>query len=243
MKKFEQEFKSRIPEILEESTLNRTNLSAHYNGVSTSSLYRWSLGGWPPIEILLQIAEEKQTNISYLLGITDINYTLDRYEVNLNLSEKMEEANITSSVLAKEIGTSSRIVKEYIDNPRYTRIKTLVGMAFAMGMSVDYLLGLTDLKDWYYIFLKEDPFYLCEAGKPVFIIKEDKKKKKKKKSKSAKAEGFGLMHLDGENVVLPTGDIVNKGDSIFTDAVIIPVSEIPSSDMEFFENIHKILNR
>lgn len=221
MNRYENEYVSRIPELIKGSKLTRKELGVKYNGSSVSSLYRWVEGGWPPLDILLIMAKEENTNISYLLGITDVDHPLETYEPNLDLKGKMREANIKAPAIAEYVGTSARIIREYVDKPRYTRINTLVGMALAMNVSLDYLLGLTPVKRWELLLLK--------PGIPAYIYK-DRECSGKVKSKTESVETFCLLHLDGERVILPSGDVINMNDSIFENAIIIPLPDVPDKE-------------
>lgn len=214
MMKQKNECHSRVPGILAKKDLNKIDLSDHYQGASYSSLYRWTKGEWPPVNVLLQMAKEEESNVAYVLGITNVNVADERYDTPvLRLKSAIEEAGITHSQLAKMIGTSTRIVKEYIDNPRFSRVTTLANMAEALGVSIDYLLGLTSVKSWEYLMVSRDPFYLCCPGEPARVVS--------KKGKSC----YCLIHEDGDSVIFPTGEIVKKNSDLFEGGVAYPIKE------------------
>ena len=176
MDKIESKFPSRVPEFLKVTNeeMSRTQIQEKYknpNGkpVSPSSLYRWSCGEWPPLRVLLSLAEEHNTNISYLLGITDINHPLDSYTPTLNLKKTLEGEGVSEQFLANKMGTARRIISEYVSRPKYTRVATLVKIALALNISVDYILGLTSIKQWDILIADQNPFFLCTAGEPAYI--------------------------------------------------------------------------
>lgn len=218
-------YKSRVPEFLKLKKMNQRALSLEYN-ISEISIYRWiNLNNYPPLNALLKLAKEFNTNLSYLVGMTKIDAPIETYKPKLELEKLMEESGYSCRSLADKLETSLTIIREYIEEPRYSRVTTLIAMADALDVSLDYLLGLTPICKWEQVALKKNPFYLCSAGQPVYIYAY----KTAADGSVEKAEGNGLIHADGKSVIFPSGRIVNMNDKLFENTLAIPL-KVPSNN-------------
>lgn len=223
------EYITRIPEYLKRTNLSHQKIAEKFD-VSKASIHRWNrCNEYPPIKVLLQLSSDYNTNISYLLGATDIDCPNETDTLNLDLTACLESVGITSNELAKRLKTNPVIVKEYLTAPRYSRVHTLLAMAEALDVSIDYLLGLTSVKKWEQIALQEDPFFLCNAGQSVYLYACEK-------DSSNSAEGYALIHADGKRVIFPTGRIVDMQDDIFQDVYACPAQVLDSDSLDLVQN-------
>lgn len=151
--------------------LNKELLAEKYQ------IQKESVGVWlrnsqmPPFNVLLDIAKELGTSVSFLLTLTEHNFPLDSYEPDIRLNEIRKEKKMHMVELAEKSGASITTVRKYddgeIDKPN---LKILLTFSSILGVTIDYMMGLTRFKTWEDAAIHANPFLLLEKGKAVCII-------------------------------------------------------------------------
>lgn len=200
--------KSRLPHLIKKSGMTLTEFAEKYN-VAPVSVRRWISGeSYPRLSILIDIAKENETNLSFILGRTDISTPITRYEPESKLYEALHITGISKKELGERANITSQVLSRYFSRPRYSRIAMYLRFADILNVSVDYLLGLSDFVNWEDILLLRNPFYYCKPGDCICIHSKSSRE-------NSEVSGFCLIHTDGESVIFPTGTIVKMNDSIF----------------------------
>lgn len=151
--------------------LNKEVLAERYQ------IQRESVGVWlrqsqmPPISVLLDMAKELNTNVSFLLSLTEYSFPLDSYEPDMRLNEIRKEKKMHLVELAEQSGASITTVRKYgdgeIDKPN---LKVILTFSTLLGVSMEYMMGLTRFKTWEDAAISYNPFILLEKGKAICII-------------------------------------------------------------------------
>lgn len=145
-------------------------------GANELAVTKWSAGAViPPLETLLLLASTTNTNISYLLMLTDIAAPITFHEIRFRLKETRLMCGLKQSELAENAGVTTKSICSYelSEELIYGRksLRMLISVADALSVSLDYLLGLTDRKDWGNI--EDSPFYKIKPGMKVHIKNEN----------------------------------------------------------------------
>ncbi|MDN5277920.1 MAG: hypothetical protein PWR01_1885 [Clostridiales bacterium] len=109
------------------------------------------------------------------------------------LQELLDERDMTQRELAERIGVTEVTISRYIKGERKPRIDTVGKIAEAFGVSIDYLLGYSNIRNPYNNvksdnqqskndkddeFMSEEDLYIIEQFKK--FLKQQRKMKRKK---------------------------------------------------------------
>lgn len=165
-------------DFLESNNISREVLAERYQ------IQKESAGVWlrpnkiPPFFVLLDLAKELECSLSYLLSLSEYKGKLKRYTPKIRLNEILKEKKMYSVELAEKSGASITTIRKYANNEKEPpNISVLSTFADILGVSVDYLLGLTDIPTWEEAAIIENPFLLLEEGEAVRITSRSGKTK------------------------------------------------------------------
>ena len=185
--------------------LNKEVLAERYQ------IQKESVGVWlrqsqmPPISVLLDMAKELNTNVSFLLSLTEYSFPLDSYEPDMRLNEIRKERKMHLVELAEQSGASITTVRKYgdgeIDKPN---LKVILTFSTLLGVSMEYMMGLTRFKTWEDAAISYNPFILLEKGKAICIIDSNGDKKF-----YLVTEDMTLINSDGE--IFTQADLKSDG--------------------------------
>ena len=131
----------RIKQLRKEKKLTLKELS-HKADISISFLSDIENGrSNPSLERLKDIAEALDTTISYLLGETS--------DLGKRIKELRTEKNISQNEMAKILGITQQAVSAYEKGLREPDLETLKKTANFFNVSIDYLLGRSDIRNPY----------------------------------------------------------------------------------------------
>ena len=192
---------------------------------------RWKKGKYvPPLEIVIGVARAMDTNISYVLGLTDVICPLEPEETarKMTFEQVLDAAGMTKTEFVKAINKNYKNYKKYnLYNEKFPDLKTglLVDLADIVGLSIDYMLGYTKYERWELYEQMESPFKNIEAGNAAYVV-ADKNVRSFADIEDAISRGDGsycLLSADGKLVMFPNGKKVDPGDEVFKGAVVIKV--------------------
>lgn len=122
---------------------------------------RSSIGKWenessqPTFEILIQLSELFEVSTDYLLGKTDIkNPYIDDLDgpleysfiqVGFRIKKLRLENNLSQADLGEALNTTESLINLYEESIRNPGYEMLIKIAHKFEVSLDYLLGLSDL--------------------------------------------------------------------------------------------------
>lgn len=66
----------------------------------------------------------------------------------MRLKELLQEQDMTQKELADRTGLTEAAISRYVNGTRRPRGKALVNIALTLGVTTDYLLEATDLRNW-----------------------------------------------------------------------------------------------
>lgn len=161
----------------------------------------------PSLMLLIEIARKAETNISFLLGLTDKDTADDKYEISFNLKQHLENAGLTRPQFVEKMECTYGTIQRYTNNLDSCRLFTLLKMCKCLNCSLDYLLGLTAYKNW------EDPnkqnaiFEGIAPGTPLHII-------------SGTFNSNCIVSQSGDDLLFPDGTVVKKTNPLFAQAVV-----------------------
>lgn len=186
MKDYKTIYKNRIPEILSDPAIrNGVKRRLENTPKVNIAISRWQRGILlPSIDNLITISLVSGYSISYLVGETDIespcygnakvykkstlNSSLQKKEPVLDknrLNDLLKKEHITINKLAVMAENSFDTIKKAITNYPNARPNTLLSISKGLGVSIDYLLGLTNWKTWEeYDQLSANPFGILNPG-------------------------------------------------------------------------------
>ena len=183
---------------LKDKGFNKKDLQK-LTGANELAVTKWSAGAViPPLETLLLLASTTNTNISYLLMLTDIAAPITFHEIRFRLKETRLMCGLKQSELAENAGVTTKSICSYelSEELIYGRksIRMLISVADALSVSLDYLLGLTDRKDWESI--EDSPFYKIKPGMKFHIKNENYNQE-------------CTLSSDGTEIILEEGEILS----------------------------------
>ncbi len=96
------------------------------------------------------------------------------------LKEVLEEKDVKQSELAKRTGITEATISNYISNKQLPKLGVVEKIADTLNISVDYLLGLSDIKCYYYNedYLDEDKLLIGGNKEYIDLILQWVKKDK-----------------------------------------------------------------
>ena len=140
----------RLKDLREDKDLLQKDIANILN--TTREQYcRYELGiRYLPINHLVTLAFFYQTSTDYILGLSNkfTSYNKNK-EYNLKIEELRKENNLTQKDLAKILKTTQEQYSKYESNIRKTPIYHLITLAEYYNTSVDYILGLVNIKNPY----------------------------------------------------------------------------------------------
>ena len=181
MENNELKYRLRMP-FLKGKGLNKEELK-RCTGANDLAVTKWAAGVvLPSLETLLTLAVITNTNISYLLMLTDVDTSVSSQEIHFRLKETRVLQNITQKDLAEKAGVTAKCISNYEISEElvYSRkgLRVLISVAEALSVYLDYLLGLTDQTIWEDIEqcdnvmtlnIEESPFYKVKPGAKIHI--------------------------------------------------------------------------
>lgn len=158
----------------------------------------------PSIDLLVNLAWDTGTNISYLVGLTEMNMPLDRKDIRLRLRELRWRMGYSARQLSLESGIAYNTVRiselnaDYKNAEKSLKFGTLIKFKDFLGVSIDCLLGLSDYMTWE----DQDKISTLVNIKPgtAFYLE------------SETYCGDCLMDYDGCNIIFPDGRMVSIED-------------------------------
>ena len=188
---------------------------------------RWKKGlALPPIEVLAGIAKCLGTNISYILGMTDVCCPNELEEPSTKtLDELLEAAGMTEIDLVRAFNNNYKKLYLYRERLPYNRVKSLMCLSEATGLSMDFILGYTNYENWEMYGRMSRPFAMIPAGSGAYVV-ADKDIHGLSDVEAAISRGDGsycLLSYDGESVIFPNGNIVSIDDEVFEGVFVASV--------------------
>jgi len=181
---------------------------------------RWRKGShFPPIDVLVGIAKALDTNISYILGLTDVKCPLEYEEPICErcLEEILEACEMTEKEFVKAYNNNYKMLYLYRERIPLERVRSVIKLSMAVGLSVDFILGYTNYENWEIYDKMHQPFSNIKNGGGAYVI-ADKTVRGAADIESAVMRGDGsycLLSYDGKHVIFPNGNKVAVDDEIF----------------------------
>ena len=204
-------------EHLEKNGIGKSKL-AEMTGASELTVNRWYLGyKIPSLENLINLAWCSNTNVSYLLNACEVNRPLHRKEPHLRLSQLRKELNYSITALCEATGLNHNTIKDCERNESFAPDKkmptqtTLFKVAESLGVSLDFLLGLSDYRTWDEQ-ERHSPFLKYPPGLAIHI-------------KAGDYETDCLIDVTGENVIFPTGEAIGIDSEKLAFATVYDIRE------------------
>ena len=161
-----------------------------------------------PLQVMLYLAKVSHSNIEYLLTMNDTERANETYEPTLCLKKILSEKGISRADFARMTSMSSQAIyfyeEEKIKDPP---LPALITMADALGVSIDYLLGLTSYENWHIAALEDNPFYDAKPETAIYIS-------------SPQVSGYFILMKDKMTLLDASGKISNIKDEIYKDALV-----------------------
>lgn len=175
------------------------------------AIARWKKGThFPPVEVLIGIAGIMQTNLSYILGLTDEDNACDysHEPVERTLEDLMNVSGMNEKELVSALSKNYKMVRLFKEELPRKRVYSLIKLANAMQLSVDYILGYTDWKTWEIRPRLEQPFKDISPGTGAYFIVRENVSCAEDISDAIKCgDGqYCLVTLDGKQVIFPNGE-------------------------------------
>ena len=201
-------YRLRMP-FLKEKGLNKEELKQR-TGANDLAVTKWSAGAViPPLETLLMLADITNTNISYLLMLTDIAAPISSREIQFRLKELRLQNGLTQEELAIKAGINAKSVGNYEmdESLIYGRkaLRMLITIAETLSVSFDYLLGLTERKSWEAA--DDSPLFKVKPGSAIHI-------------RNNNFDEECMVADNGREIILSDGEIVSFLDPRLYDVVI-----------------------
>lgn len=119
-------------------------------GLARNTICQYESGNRvPDVDTLKKIADYFDVSIDYLLGREEKKYTKNCSN-NINVSNMRllrKEQNITLDKVATDLNSSSQVISRYERGERMPDQETLLALADYYNVSLDYLLGRTDVRN------------------------------------------------------------------------------------------------
>ena len=190
--------------------------------VTPNTVYRWENGNIPPsLAKMVELAYLYDVSLSYSLGISNVRGKLLTMEITLRLESLRKERKWSRPTVALSINVHKNSIFNWESGGADIKLEAALDLADAFGVSLDYMLGLTDLPRWEtekqttlsatkYCLEKEISKY--ETGTPFWIEADDLKKA------SAKDGFWGLLSEDKSSLTTVDGTLVpiNSAAKLYT---------------------------
>lgn len=188
---------------------------------------RWKKGtALPPVELLAGMAREMNSNISFILGMTDVNCPNEFEEPHFKtLDQVLAAAEMTEIELVRAFNNNYKKLYLYRERLPYNRVKSLMSLAEATHLSLDFILGYTQYENWEMYDRMSKPFEKIRAGSGAYVV-ADRTIHGVSDVEAAIAKGDGsycLLSYDGEYVIFPNGNKVSINDKAFDGVLVVSV--------------------
>lgn len=142
-------FAERLNELMEEENLTNKDLEKR-SGCPSTSISAWRTKNvYPKLSNQLKLSKYFQCSIDYLFGLTDNRKTLRR-EIPLSFSERVrqlsESEGKTKYQIAKACEFHNSEFTKWLKKGLIPQAETLIKIADYLNCSVEYLLGLSDIR-------------------------------------------------------------------------------------------------
>ncbi len=144
------ELKMRFNELLEDVQGKKTHIAKEM-GITYANFQNISDNGFIPKPLILaRIADYFEVSIEYLIGRTDADY-FDKAKTpktfHERLNELKEDAQISFYELSQALGVTSSYTSDWSTRKMVPYLDNLTALADYFKVSVDYLLGRTDVRE------------------------------------------------------------------------------------------------
>lgn len=221
---------TRLPEYLRDEDIQEY-INEYYRNEGKESYPSIALPRWrrethyPPVDVLVGMARIKGTNVSYILGMTDISapneYSVPRCEHTLSeLLElcRMSEKDLMTEWTGDSVRNSYKTLHQLKTRLPFKRLQSLVRLSNALGLSVDFILGYTDYATWeMWHQMNVDPFGALPAGAGAYVI-ADRTVRTSADAEDAVIRGDGsfcVVSSDRRSVFFPNGNRLSVDDELF----------------------------
>lgn len=193
-----------------------------------SIIGRWKKGTTlPPVDVLAGMAKALDTNMSYILGLTDVKQPLDydRPMQEMTLDRVLEIANMSEKEFVKALNKNYKKLYLYRERLPYERVRSMIKLSEVVGLSLDYILGYTQYENWDLCAKQENPFRRINAGDAAYVI-ADKDIHGISDIEDAirrKDGAYCLVSSDGKYVYFPNGNKARTDDDIFKGVLVVTV--------------------
>lgn len=215
MKNYKEIYPNRIPEYINLVWVRKAlKKTIGESSASNTNIFRWSKGlNYPPVDVLVSIANITSKNTSYLIGQTDIPAENELKQIkHVNTDKLIRAQSLTQAELSRKVGTSPRTICTLLQDIPDIRTNSLIAIADAFNVSTDYLLGLTTHERWEdYYQATVNPFAWVKDGQAAYIDEE--------------SDGeYCLLSYDGKTVYMADGESYLKTDEKFSGKLILPLT-------------------
>ena len=216
MKKYREIYTNRIPETLGIPWVRKAIKESLPDKDCNLNLSRWSSNSfYPPIDVLTLIAETVGLSTSYLLGQTDVRCGTDIPAGKpRSIRKVIARKGLSYKEIARRAETKSERISSLIKSFPNIRTNSFIALSEAIGVSTDYLLGLTDKETWDELRSIED----IEPGYPAYmesLLSEDD---------GETCDGmYILISQSGDTVFFSDGTVRKIGDEFFNGRSVFPV--------------------
>ena len=196
-----------------------------------TALPRWKKGThYPPVDVLVGIAKTLNTNVSWVLGLTDVKASLEYDQPchEYTLTELLDLREMSDKDIIKGFNNNYKIVNSFSEKLPLKRVSSLIKLSQVLDMSVDFILGYTMWETWEFYDHLSEPFKGIVPGSGIFIL-ADKSVRCMHDIEDAIKRGDGkyaLFSTDGISVILPNGKKIMINDPGFKGvyvAIVAPV--------------------
>ena len=196
---------------------NKPNAERNY-APSYAVTYKWVKGlSIPPISILAALAKYCKTNVSYLIGLTEVDKPDDAYELNCRLKEIRCSKRISREALADLTGITYQTINTQELHPdndgNKIRISNLLKLLAVFDISLDFFYGLTSRERWEIEDEAVKTIRTFSPGTPVHIVGNN-------------IDKVGVISDDMEHIFLSDGSSLSTKDTLLNNYVITGFTEI-----------------
>lgn len=219
MKKYIEIYNNQIPEALSLDWVKKAVKAAFSDSIQNTSMSRWARGlTYPPVKVVRFLAITTKTPAAQLVGQTEV---ASRLEKDFSAKERdikllLEERGISHRRLAELMETDPNTAGDIIKNYPNIRLNSMIALSEALGLSIDYLLGLTDYRTWEEeAHSSEKPFADVDYGTPAYVAP----------AATPEANGFYcLVSNDGRTIFTADGRTRLAKDEFFRGRIVTPLS-------------------
>lgn len=180
--------------------------------------YKWVKGlSIPPISILAALAKYCNTNISYLIGLTEVDKPNDSYDLNCRLKDIRCSKRISREALADLTGITYQTINTQELHPdndgNKIRISNLLKLLSVFDISMDFFYGLTSKERWEIEDEMVKTIRTFSPKTPVHIVGNN-------------IDKVGIISDDMEHIYMSDGSTMSTKDTLLNNFVITGFTEI-----------------